>query len=106
MFSGFKDTSISGTIDFNVVKKISIFSCVIGTVGTTSSKPSKSCSVSSSSSDFFIKAVKAPVLSDKNSSVNIQLMFTPLRSSLQGAYKSGVKNSLRFPVLDLPTKNK
>ena len=89
-----------------VVKKIFIFSCVIGTCGTTSSKPSKSCSVSSSSSLFFIKAVKAPVLSDKNSSVSMQFMFTPFLSKRHGEYRSGVKNSFFLPALALPTRKR
>ena len=43
-------TSISGIIDFNVVINMSIFSWVIGSVGTTSKSPSINCSISSSSS--------------------------------------------------------
>ena len=85
---------------------MSNFSFVIGAVGTTSSNPSNNDSVSSSSSLFFIKAVSAPVLREINSSVNMQFMLTPLRSSLHGEYKSGVKNSFFFPDLVFPTRKR
>ena len=93
--------------DFKVVKNTSNFSCVTGTVGTTSNKPSINCSISSSSSLFFINEVNAPVLREIISSVGIQLILTPFLSKRQGAYNNGVKNSLcffAFPVF--PTKNK
>ena len=96
--SAFSDSSdiisTSGIKDFNVVKKTSIFSFVIGKSGTTSNIPSKKESTSSSSSLFFIKDAKAPVLSESMSSCLIQFIFTPFRSNLQGTYSNGVKNSL------------
>ena len=104
--SWFKEISTSGRIDFKVVKNISTLSFVRGSSGTTSSKPSSICSISSSSSLFFIKAVKAPVFKERISSCNVQAIFTPSLSSLQGVYKRGVKNSFFLLVLELlPTRN-